>query len=257
MQPDDSGVRAKVLEYTERFGARALETLEQLVGRSSAVPDTRYFRTDGIAWIEHLEANWKTMRRELDDVLAYRQALPSFQEISTDQHYLTEGDDWKTFFLYGFGFRSEPNCARCPETAALVETIPGMQTAFFSILAPHKHIPDHRGPYKGLLRYHLALKIPEPPELCRIDVGGEVRTWDEGKSLLFDDTYVHEAWNDSDEVRVVLFVDLVRPVRPPAEYLNHALIAAIKWSPYVGDAKRRHLDWEARFENLRRATDQA
>ena len=126
-----------------------------------------------------------------------------------------------------------------------------MQTAFFSILAPRKHIPDHRGPFKGLLRYHLALKIPEPRELCRIDVGGELRHWEEGKSLLFDDTYVHEAWNDSDDVRVVLFVDVVRPVRPPAEYLSRALIAAIKWSPYVGDAKRRHLDWEARFEASR------
>jgi beta-hydroxylase len=58
---------------------------------------------------------------------------------------------------------------------------------------------------------------------------------------------VHEAWNDSDEVRVVLFVDLVRPVRPPAEYLNRALVAAIRWSPYVGDAKRRHIEWETAF----------
>lgn len=254
MADPEGGVRARVVELTEQVGARALELLERFIVRGSAVPTDRFLRTDGIGWVEHLEANWKTIRRELDDVLVDRLSLPSFQDISTDQHYLTEGDDWKTFFLYGFGFRSEPNCARCPETAALVETIPGMQTAFFSILAPGKHIPDHRGPYKGLLRYHLGLKIPEPRESCRIDVGGEVRHWDEGKSLLFDDTYVHEAWNDSDDVRVVLFVDLVRPVRPPAEWLNRALIAAIKWSPYVGDAKRRHLDWEARFEQLRERT---
>ncbi len=251
MPNPERGVRARIVGYSEQFGARALEGLERFVTRGSAVPNERYFRTDGIPWIQHLEANWRSIRGELDDVLVDRLALPSFQDISTDQHYLTEGDDWKTFFLYGFGFRSEPNCARCPETAALVADIPGMQTAFFSILAPGKHIPDHRGPYKGLLRYHLGLKIPEPRDLCRIDVGGEVRNWEEGKSLLFDDTYVHEAWNDSDEVRVVLFVDVVRPVRQPAALLNEALIAAIKWSPYVGDAKRRHLDWEAKFAQLR------
>jgi len=248
----DGGVRSRVLEYTERVGSRALETLERFVRDASAVPNDRFLRTEGIPWIEHLEANWKTIRAELDDVLVERELLPNFQDISSDQSSLTEGDDWKTFFLYGFGFRSAPNCTRCPETAALVESIPGMQTAFFSILAPGKHIPDHRGPYKGLLRYHLGLKIPDPPEQCRIDVGGEVRNWAEGASLLFDDTYLHEAWNDSDDVRVVLFVDLIRPVRPPAEFLNRALIAAIKWSPYVGDAKRRHLDWEARVEHLRR-----
>jgi ornithine lipid ester-linked acyl 2-hydroxylase len=248
-------VRARLLEYTERFGSRALAALERIIARSSAVPNDRFLETHGVGWIEDLEANWKTIRRELDDVLVDRAVLPNFQDISTDQRYLTEGDDWKTFFLYGFGFRSEPNCARCPETAAMAEAIPGMQTAFFSILAPGKHIPEHRGPYKGLLRYHLGLKIPDPPGSCRIEVGGEVRSWYEGRSLLFDDTYLHEAWNDSDDVRVVLFVDVVRPVRPPADLLNRFVIAAIKWSPYVGDAKRRHLDWEARFEQLHRRDD--
>ena len=252
MPAADSLVRNRLLELTERFGSRALEALERLVERSSAVPNDRFFRTDGIPWIERLEANWQVVRHELDAVLVDHAELPNFQDISTDQRWLTEGDDWKTFFLYGFGFRSELNCARCPATTALVETIPGMQTAFFSILAPGKHIPEHRGPYKGLLRYHLGLRIPDPAEQCRIEVGGEVRTWHEGRSLLFDDTYLHEAWNDSDEIRVVLFVDVVRPVRPPVELLNQAVIAAIKWSPYVGDAKRRHLDWEARFEQLHR-----
>ncbi len=251
MTASDSALRARLLDYTERFGSRALESLERIVARGSIVPNDRFLPTEGVPWIEHLEANWKVIRRELEAVLVDRAMLPNFQDISTDQRYLTEGDDWKTCFLYGFGFRSEPNCARCPETAALVEAIPDMQTAFFSILAPGKHIPEHRGPYKGLLRYHLGLKIPEPHEQCRIEVGGEVRHWEEGRSLLFDDTYLHEAWNDSDEVRVVLFVDVVRPVRAPADLLNRAVIAAIKWSPYVGDAKRRHLDWEARFENLR------
>src|SRR5437867_3927702 len=91
----------------------------------------------------------------------------------------------------------------------LLERVPGMTTAFFSILSPHKHIPDHRGPYKGVLRYHLALMIPEPRQACRIRVDGEYATWEEGKSLLFDDSYDHEAWNDTDGIRVVLFMDVL------------------------------------------------
>ena len=105
-----------------------------------------------------------------------------------------------------------------------------------------------------MLRYHLALKIPEPREACRLRVGGEYANWDEGKSLLFDDSYEHEAWNDTDGERVVLFMDVVRPLKSPVRQVNdlhhqgHLQVAF-----YVGDAKRRHLDWEKKFEELRRA----
>ena len=93
-------------------------------------------------------------------MLERRDALPNFQDISTDQATITDDDRWKTYFLYGFGFRSDANCARCPETARLVAAVPGMQTAMFSILAPGKHIPEHNGPYKGVIRYHLGIKVP-------------------------------------------------------------------------------------------------
>jgi beta-hydroxylase len=126
-----------------------------------------------------------------------------------------------------------------------------MTTAFFSILSPRKHIPDHRGPYKGVLRYHLALMIPEPRESCRIRVDDQFAHWDEGKSLLFDDSYDHEAWNDSDGIRVVLFMDVIRPLKAPINQLNKFVIGAISRSPYIGDAKKRHLDWEKKFEELR------
>jgi beta-hydroxylase len=93
--------------------------------------------------------------------------------------------------------------------------------------------------------------IPEPREACRIRVGDEFAHWDEGKSLLFDDSYDHEAWNDSDGLRVVLFMDVVRPLKPPIKQLNELVIRAISKSPYVGDAKKRHRNWEEKFEELR------
>jgi len=68
-----------------------------------------------------------------------------------------------------------------------------------------------------------------------------------GASLVFDDTYQHEAWNDTDETRVVLFVDVVRPLRQPMRAVNAAVIKAIGWSPFIQDAKRRHRAWEDEF----------
>jgi beta-hydroxylase len=202
-------------------------------------------------WIPDLEASWRLMRAELDQVLVYRDALPNFQDISVDQASITDDDGWKTYFFSGYGFRSAANCARCPETAALLDRIPGLTTAFFSILAPGKHIGEHRGPWRGVLRYHLALRVPEPAEQAGISVGGQVAHWREGRSLLFDDGYEHYAWNDTDDVRVVLFADVIRPLKAPADRLNRALIHAIGRSPYIRDARNRHEAWERRFEAIR------
>jgi beta-hydroxylase len=126
-----------------------------------------------------------------------------------------------------------------------------VKTAFFSVLGPRKRLPEHRGPYKGVIRYHLGLKIPSPPEACGIRVGGETAHWQEGKSLLFDDTYQHEAWNDTDEDRVVLFLDIVRPMPFPYSWLNTVVITGAGRTSFVRNARRNHADWEQRFERLR------
>jgi aspartyl/asparaginyl beta-hydroxylase (cupin superfamily) len=244
-------IRDRALAGANQAGARLLHLTERFVLRSSLVPTTPYLSTDGFDWVPTLEAGWPVIRAELDQVLSYRDQLPNFQDISVDQSSITVDDGWKTFFFFGYGFRSEANCARCPRTAAMLDQIPGLTTAFFSILSPRKHIGAHRGPWRGVLRYHLALKVPSPAEAAGISVGGEVAHWEEGSSLLFDDGYEHEAWNDTDGVRVVLFMDVLRPLRPPAAQVNRALIWAIGRSPYIQDARNRHEAWEERFAAMR------
>jgi beta-hydroxylase len=243
--------RDRALAVTTEAGGRILHGMEGFLLRSSLVPTTPFLPLETFAWIPDLEANWKSMRAELDQVLSYRHDLPNFQDISLDQASLTNDDGWKTYFFVGYGFRSDANCDRCPRTAALLDRIPGLTTAFFSILAPRKHIGKHRGPWRGVLRYHLALQVPEPRGQVGISVGGEIAHWEEGHSLLFDDGYEHEAWNDTDGSRVVLFVDVIRPLKAPADRLNRGLIAAIGRSPYIQDARNRHEAWERRFEALR------
>ncbi len=247
---DSPPVRQRIVDLTILVGEWLLDRLDRLVARFSAVGNPAFLDERDFLWAAGLEAHWRTIRAELDGVLERRDALPNFQDISTDQATITDDDRWKTYFLYGFGFRSDANCARCPETARLVAAVPGMQTAMFSILAPGKHIPDHNGPYKGVIRYHLGLKVPRAADRCRIRVGDTYATWREGASLIFDDTFEHEVWNDTDEERVVLFLDVVRPLRFPMNVVNAVVLKAIAISPFIQDAKRRHRAWEEELRLL-------
>lgn len=231
--------------------------LEKLLTRFSLVPEQPFLDPASFGWTRLLEENWKSIRAELDQVMRHRKDLPNFQEISPDQASLSKDDGWKTYFFYAYGFSAPKNCERCPETNRLLKQVPGMKTAFFSILAPGKHLPPHRGPYKGVLRYHLGLMIPQPELSCGIRVADETRHWNEGKSLVFDDTYRHEAWNETSGDRVVLFMDFVRPLRFPASLLNWVLLQAIAVSPLVLGAKGNYLAWEKRFEKVVNAEKEA
>ena len=160
-------MRDRVIDLLNEIGARLLQLLERLIVRASLVPTTPFLDPAIFPWVHTLEANWKTIRAELDDVLTYRDQLPNFQDISTDQESITDDDRWKTFFFFGYGFKSDANCARCPETARLLEQVPGMTTAFFSILSPRKHIPDHRGPTPAAVARRAPQKPrPDGPTTC-------------------------------------------------------------------------------------------
>lgn len=183
-----------------------------------------FFESEEFPWVADVESEWMAIRKELEPLMQRREEIPNFQDYSEGQRALTQDDQWKTFFFYAFGNKEKENCARCPETVRILDKIPGMNTAMFSILGPGKHIPPHRGPYKGVLRYHLGLIIPKPDGSCRIRVGSDVRPWKEGKSLIFDDSHEHEVWNDSDSYRVVLFVNFVRPTIFPLSAVNQSIL---------------------------------
>jgi ornithine lipid ester-linked acyl 2-hydroxylase len=247
----------RVVELTIAVGERVLAPIERFIGRRSLVGDATFFPGERFAWIAEIEANWQTIREEALRLLEDRDALANFQDISKDQIEITDDDRWKTFFLYGYGFTAKLGVQMCPQTAELMQRIPGMTTAMFSILSPRKHILDHRGPYKGVLRYHLGLIVPKDAERCRIRVGEDIRHWREGESLIFDDTFNHEVWNDTDETRVVLFVDVLRPLPSPWDQVNRLIVKAIGFSPFVLDAKRNQEAWERRFLQQRSGAEPA
>lgn len=145
---------------------------------------------------------------------------------------------WQTFNLVMFDQEVPRNATRCPATVALLRRVPGMQSALFSILAPGARIPPHRDPAKGVLRYHLALKVPEDRERCFISVAGQKYHWEEGKGVLLEDAFEHWAQNDTEEDRVVLFVDILRPLTGFAAALQSAANLANRYNPGVRRAIR-------------------
>jgi beta-hydroxylase len=119
------------------------------------------------------------------------------------------GKGWNVFGLYAFGRKLLKNCHLCPETARLVEDIPGMTTAGFSWMEAGTHIKPHVGYTEAVLRCHLGLIVP--PGDCALRVGPETRSWEEGKCLVFDDRTEHEAWNRTGKDRIVLLIDFTKP----------------------------------------------
>ncbi|MEM9227047.1 MAG: aspartyl/asparaginyl beta-hydroxylase domain-containing protein [Verrucomicrobiota bacterium] len=207
-----------------------------------------YDRKD-FPWALEIESEWELIRKELDVLLQRREELPNFHDIAPDVSSITQDDHWKTFFLLGYGVNCEENQKLCPETTRILRKIPGLKTAMFSILSPGKHIPAHRGPYNGVLRYHLGLVVPEPKEQCRIRVDQEILNWNEGEGMIFDDAFDHEVWNDTDGVRVVLFVDFVRPVKFPINLINGLVLGTAAFTPYIREANDNQKKWEEQFHH--------
>jgi beta-hydroxylase len=232
--------------FWSRAGLAAQDALESAVAAVSKHGDPMVYDTGQFPWVNEVEADWRKVRAELDQVMTFRDQMPSFQEILKEVSTIQTDQNWKTFFLAGIGMDCRGNAARCPETMKVLGRIPGMTTAFFSILSPHKHIPAHRGAYNGVLRLHLALQVPEPRERVRIRIGNQVRHWEEGKVLIFDDTFNHEVWNDTHGWRVVLFVDFARPLAQPWHWLNRQFLKIGWLAPFLREANDKQRQWEQR-----------
>ena len=225
-------------------GRAILGFIERVETAIKRTPDGErtFFDPSALPWVANLEASWPLIRQELDAIMPRVDLLPSFDEISPVE---VGGDGWKVFLFLAYGIPLERNRRRCPNTARLIDTIPGVTSAMFSILKAGRRLPEHRGPYSGILRYHLGLVVPEGQ--CAIRVGSDVKFWQEGKSLMFDDARNHEAWNDSDRDRVVLFVDVLRPLPLSLALANRAVIWIIRNSSWIQLGRARWAKWESRF----------
>ena len=178
---------------------------------------TQFFDTSDFDWVPAVEARTDAIRAELRVVLG--DGLDGFRpyirsgEGQPRHHPLLDKRDWSALFLCENGRRYDDAIARCPQTWAAVQTAPQAwiegcsPTIMFSLLRAGARIPAHTGVNNTRLTCHLPLIVPPG---CAFRVGNEVRQWEEGRLMIFDDSIEHEAWNESGEDRVVLIFDIER-----------------------------------------------
>jgi beta-hydroxylase len=230
-----------------RLFVAIVSAAERLNLRYSKVGNPSVYDHSVFPWVAEIEAEWQTIRKELENVLTRKDELPDFHEIAADVASISDAPGWKTFLLSAYGLKSGKNIAQCPGTWRILQKVPGLKTAMFSIFEPGKHLPAHRGPYNGLLRLHLGLIVPEPRGQVAIRVENQICHWEEGRAIVFDDAYEHEAWNNTGKIRVILFVDFVKPLRFPANVVNWLILNTATFTPFIQEGNEKHRQWERVF----------
>jgi aspartate beta-hydroxylase len=165
-------------------------------------------------FVHHLEANYPAIRAELDAVTD-----PARQGFAPVEEPLLGAGRWDQVILYEAGRRQERACALFPVTAGVVEQIPeattfGPGVVTLSWLEPGAHVIPHCGRTNAQLRVHLGLRVPAG---VSIRVGEQVLTWQEGRCIVFDDSFEHEVWHNGDQPRLVLLMDVLHPALDEAE----------------------------------------
>ncbi len=154
-------------------------------------------------WAQRLEQSYADIQEELAEIVTNKTLLSPYS-------YLQQ-EGWDAFRFVERYRVNEENCRRFPKTAEVLKTVPHYpkcRDAMFSVLEPGTHIPPHRDGSNIYLTCHLGLIIPGG---CKIRVGGQTRGWEEGKCMIFDSSYEHEAWNTGDQPRIVLLMDFLHP----------------------------------------------
>lgn len=154
-----------------------------------------------------LRDNWKEIRDEVMDLYSDG----AMKKIKGDLFFRKIADDnWKKFYIKWYDKIQDDAYDKLPYTCSLIDKIPQVQSAMISVLEPGAVITPHVGPGRMSLRYHLGLSTPQESDGCKITVDGIDYCWKDGEDVLFDDTFVHEVRNDTDETRIILFCDVRR-----------------------------------------------
>lgn len=176
----------------------------------SRIKNTPYVSAENFPELNVLEKNWEVIREEALALHSATQikASDALDDIGFNSFFKT---GWKRFYLKWYNTDLRSANRLCPETVALLDSIPSVKAGMFAMLPPGGRLVTHRDPFAGSYRYHLGLQVPESDD-CFINVDGERYVWKNGESVMFDETYLHYAENQSDMNRIVLFLDVRRPV---------------------------------------------
>ena len=201
------------------FGRKQIYLQEPRYYYFPGLPQVQFYPRDMFPWLDQVEAMTAEIRLELDQILRQHPAFQPYVQGDPlrprhDPTGMLNNPDWGAFYLMKDGSVVKENAARCPRTMEALRDVPlalvgnRSPSILFSLLRPGARIPPHTGFVNTRLICHLPLIIP--PQ-CGFRVGNETRQWVEGKAWVFDDTIEHEAWNLSNETRVILLFDVWRP----------------------------------------------
>jgi aspartate beta-hydroxylase len=177
---------------------------------------------------------WHAIRDEALQVAAGLGRVPRFHEVMPEQADISANDglDWRILILKAYGVDFEENHALCPTLADLLADCPEVLSASISFLAPRKVVPEHRGPVRGVLRFYLPLVMPRDAlgrPAAVLSVAGTDHRLRAGEAMLWDDTFPHAVRNESDEVRVVLLMDVWRREMPAdMRLLSRLIVRAVR-----------------------------
>ncbi|CAL8313052.1 unnamed protein product [Merluccius merluccius] len=159
--------------------------------------------------VKTLERGWKTIREEVLAVMDQKTGL-----FVPEEENLRETGEWGQYTLWQQGRRAGDACRSVPKTCSFLERFPEATNCKrgqikFSVMQPGTHVWPHTGPTNCRLRMHLGLVIPK--QGCRIRCTNQTREWEEGKVLIFDDSFEHEVWQEADSYRLIMIVDVWHP----------------------------------------------
>lgn len=180
---------------------------------------------------KELKANFQSIKQEFINFYS-NNLIPSAGEISQEQLRIENENKWKTLVLKVFGYYNKANCEKCPVTYNIIKNYDNIVSVLYSVMEPGTHIKPHRGVFNGVMRYHLGIIIPRSDKVF-INIDNLKRYWKENKSFVFDDTLLHEAVNQSNEKRVIIIIDFLRPLPPPFNYINKFILKIISKSPLI------------------------
>jgi beta-hydroxylase len=177
----------------------------------SGVPNRPYLDLDRLPQLKTLEERWRTIRSEAEALLEAERVRASekYDDVAFNSFFRR---GWKRFHLKWYGDFLPSAKELCPRTIALLQDVPGLNAAMFAFLPAGSRLVKHRDPYAGSLRYHLGLITPND-DRCRISVDGQPYSWRDGEAVLFDETFLHYAQNETEIDRLILFCDVARPMR--------------------------------------------
>lgn len=193
-------------------------------------------------WLSGLEQAAPVILREYDDYVGRGGIVPSIEDTSSDAGAVYGHETWDMLHLFLVGRRIEYVCAEFRQTEAALQAIPGLRHAKFSVLgADRHHVPAHRDGFNGVLRVHLALRVPASGE-CYLEVDGTRVDWQPGKAFVFNPGLRHHVRKTANERRLVLIADFVRPTPPWLYRRTERYYSTLAAKAEVQDAYRRYED---------------